>query len=203
MQEKEKEIPQDKNVRKDWCNLQLQFFYVMHKQSQNITPNVGEMWLHFPASFLGETRHELSKHLWCVSSPSQQHNVVNLSKAFQKSNKNSTAFFFTSKEISNSVHSHCNMKRKETKIKVTCQINKCSAKQLRQKQNETKQTKILRKQQKTKQKCKAKHTTKRKHNFACGHFQHCFPSHSPKHPITKIKTFSRFMTEVNDSCSLW
>ncbi len=90
-QEKEKGIPQDKNVRKDLCNLQLQLSYVMHKQSQNITPNVGEMWLHFPASFLGETRHELSKHLQCVSSPSQQHNIVDLSKAFQKSNKNSTA----------------------------------------------------------------------------------------------------------------
>ncbi len=122
--------------KKDLCNLQLQLSYVMHKQSQNITPNVGEMWLHFPASFLGATRHELSKHLQCVSSPSQQHNIVDLSKAFQKSNKNSTAFFFTSKEISNSVHSHYNIKRKETQI--TCQINKCAAKQLRPKQNKTK-----------------------------------------------------------------
>lgn len=137
MKEKERGIPQDKNVRRDLCNVPLKFSSVMHKQSQNITPNVGEMRLHFPASFLGETRHELSKHLRCVSSPSQQHNVVNLSNAFQKSNKNSTAFFFTSKEISNSVHSHCNMKRKETKTTVTCRINKCSVKQLRQ--NETKQ----------------------------------------------------------------
>lgn len=86
-QEKEKGIPQDKNVRVNVWISQLQLSYVMHEQSQNITPNVGEMWLHFPASFLGETRHELSKHLQCVSSPSQQHNIVDLSKAFQVKQK--------------------------------------------------------------------------------------------------------------------
>lgn len=181
MKEKERGIPQDKNFRKDLSNVPLQFSSVMHKQSQNITPNVGEMRLHFPASFLGETRHELSKHLRCVSSPSQQHNVVNLSNAFQKSNKNSTAFFFTSKEISNSVHSHCNMKRKETKTTVTCRINKCSVKQLRQ--NETKRNKDTK---------KATKKTQSKTYSETKTFSTLFFQSLPKTPNPKNKNFLTF-----------
>lgn len=51
-----------KRFRKATC-CHLQWLYVMYEQSQNITPNVGEMWLHFSASVLGETRHQLNKHL--------------------------------------------------------------------------------------------------------------------------------------------
>lgn len=57
-----------KRFRNAACH--LQWPYVMYGQSQNITPNVGEIWLHFSASFLGETRHEQNKHLQCWSSPS-------------------------------------------------------------------------------------------------------------------------------------